>query len=146
MILPCLTANYFPDVQQIVGLQCSSKQENLQLVVSVLPQRCWWAAFPACSKTQVKGGITSLNPRLPCLRDAFSVSCPGHKCSSDTEMQLCKCFPYAEQTGSNYKSHCLNQNWWAKTWDGELFYLFYFLLTAFTSTSVRLGIFCSKVI
>lgn len=91
MILPCLTANYFSDVQQVAGLQSSNKQEKLQLVVFVLPQKRWWAAFPACSKIQVKGGITRLEAQatMPLLSAVQDTAAPQtEKCSSASAFHM----------------------------------------------------------
>lgn len=97
-------ANTFAVLQQAEKAAVNGSSPATEMLAS---------GFPACSKTQVKEEASAgLKCRLQRLRDVFTVSCPERNYSSDTEMQLCKCFAYAGQTGSNYESHCLNWNWW----------------------------------
>lgn len=90
MILSCLTANHFSDGQRVVGLQGSNKRA------------CWLSQHrnageqhsqPA-PRPKWKEGSPGLKPRLPCLRDAFTVGCPGtaapqtQKCSSASAFHM----------------------------------------------------------
>lgn len=70
-------ANTFAVLQQAGRTAVSNSSLAMEILVS---------SAPACSKTQVKGSMSRFEARLQHLRDAFTVSCPGYICSSDTEM------------------------------------------------------------
>ena len=70
------------------------------------------SGIPACSKTQVKGSSSS-------RFEAQATKPEGCLYCQLSRTQLLLRPRNAALTGSNYKSHCLNWNWWEKRQEME---------------------------